>query len=200
MGVGAQNERLLEGVHELVEGRERFDTFTVDFADDAQYEALAQQVATSSAGSTSSSTAPAYAPRAALEGRFMDTTLDDFNVAMNTSAYSFVKLCQTLEPLLNDDASVVALSYIGSTRAMPKYNVMGVCKAALESAVATPPWSWAGAASASTPSPPVLSTPLAARGIPGLKDMIKGVQETAPLKRPYGQQEAGAPPSTSSAT
>ena len=54
---------------------------------------------------------------------------------MNASAYSFVRLCKTMEPLLNDDASVMTLSYLGSTRAMGGYKVMGLCKAALESAV-----------------------------------------------------------------
>lgn len=190
VGIGAQNERLLEGVQKLIEGRERFDTVTVDFGFEEQYDLLAQQVREKFGKLDFFVHSAAYAPKAALEGRFVDTTLEDFQIAMNASAYSFIRLCKTLEPLLNDDASVVALSYIGSTRAMPKYNVMGLCKAALESAVRYLALDLGDRGiRVNTVSPGPVNT-LAARGIPGLKDMIKGVQDVAPLKRPYGQTEA----------
>ena len=190
VGVGAQNERLLEGVQKLVEGRERFETLTVDFSDEAQYDLLAEQVASKLGKLDFFVHSAAYAPQAALAGRFVDTTLEDFQVAMNASAYSFIRLCKTLEPHLNDDASIVALSYIGSTRAMSSYNVRGLCKAALESAVRYLAMDLgARGIRVNTVSPGPVNT-LAARGIPGVRDMIKNVQEIAPLKRPYGQQEA----------
>lgn len=190
VGVGAQNERLLEGVQKLLEGRERFETLTVDFSDEAQYGLLAQQIESKLGQLDFFVHSAAYAPKAALENRFIETTLEDFQVAMNASAYSFIRLCKTLEPLLKDDASVVALSYIGSTRAMSSYNVMGVCKAALESAVRYMAMDLGGRGiRVNTVSPGPVNT-LAARGIPGVRDMIKNVQEIAPLKRPYGQQEA----------
>ena len=191
VGVGAQNERLLEGVQKLVEGREGFETLTVDFSDDAQYEALARQVGGKLGRLDFFVHSAAYAPPAALQNPFIETTREDFETAMNASAYSFIRLCKTLEPLLNDDASVVALSYIGSTRAMQSYNVMGVCKAALESAVRYLAMDLGGRGiRVNTVSPGPVNT-LAARGIPGVRDMIKNVQDVAPLKRPYGQQEAG---------
>lgn len=190
VGVGAQNERLLEGVQKLVEGRERFETLTVDFSDEAQYDLLAEQIKDKFGRLDFFVHSAAYAPKAALEGRFIDTTLEDFQVAMNASAYSFIRLCKTLEPMFNEDASVVALSYIGSTRSMPAYNVMGLCKAALESAVRYMAKDLGDRGiRVNTVSPGPVNT-LAARGIPGLRDMIKNVQDVAPLKRPYGQEEA----------
>ena len=190
VGVGAQNERLLEGVQKLVEGREGFETLTVDFSEEAQYGLLAEQVASKLGKLDFFVHSAAFAPQAALAGRFVDTTLEDFQVAMNASAYSFIRLCKTLEPMLNDEASIVALSYIGSTRAMSSYNVMGLCKAALESAVRYLAVEFGGRGiRVNTVSPGPVNT-LAARGIPGVRDMIKNVQEVAPLKRPYGQQEA----------
>ena len=190
VGVGAQNERLLEGVQKLVEGRDGFETLTVDFSDEAQYDLLAKQIEEKFGKLDFFVHSAAFAPQAALAGRFVDTTLEDFQVAMNASAYSFIRLCKTLEPHLNDDASVIALSYMGSTRATKGYNVMGLCKAALESAVRYLAVDLGPRGiRVNTVSPGPVNT-LAARGIPGVRDMIKNVQEIAPLKRPYGQQEA----------
>ena len=190
VGVGGQNERLMEGVHKLVEGRERFDTFTVDFAFEEQYDTLAKQVEEKYGKLDFLVHSVGYAPKAALEGRFIDTSLEDFQTAMNASAYSFVRLCKTMEPLLNDEASVMTLSYLGSTRAMGGYKVMGLCKAALESAVRYLALDLGERGiRVNTVSPGPVRT-ISGMGVPGLKDMIKNVQEIAPLKRPYGQQEA----------
>lgn len=190
VGVGGQNERLLEGVQKLVADRERFETVTVDFSDEAQYDLLAQQVEAKLGKLDFLVHSVGYAPKAALEGRFLDTTLEDFQVAMNASAYSMIRLCKTLEPFLNDDASVVTLSYLGSTRAMGGYKVMGLCKAALESSVRYLALELGDRGiRVNTVSPGPVRT-ISGMGVPGLKDMIKNVQEIAPLKRPYGQQEA----------
>ena len=77
----------------------------------------------------------AYAPREALEGRFVETGREAFATALDVSCYSLVALCKVLEPLFNEDSSVMCMSYLGSTRAVGNYNVMGVAKAALESSV-----------------------------------------------------------------
>ena len=77
----------------------------------------------------------AFAPREALDGKFIDTSKEAFNVAMEISVYSLIDLVRTLEPVMNDGASVLTLTYLGSQRYVPHYNVMGVAKAALEASV-----------------------------------------------------------------
>ncbi len=193
VGVGAQNERMLEGVTKLIEGREGFDTLIADFSFEEQYESLAKQVSEKYGQLDFLVHSVGYAPKEALEGRFIDTTLEDFQVAMNASAYSFVKLCKTMEPLLKDDASVITLSYIGSTRAMAGYKVMGMAKAALEAATRYLALDLGvRGIRVNTVSPGPLRT-VSGMGVGGLKDFMKSVAESAPLKRPYTQNEtAGA--------
>jgi enoyl-[acyl-carrier protein] reductase I len=77
----------------------------------------------------------AFAPREALDGKFIDTSKEAFNIAMEISVYSLIEVVQKLEPIMNDGASILTLTYLGSTRYIPHYNVMGVAKAALEASV-----------------------------------------------------------------
>lgn len=190
VGVGAQNERLLEGVQKLLVDRDRFDTFTIDFSFEEQFAQLSQQVSAKYGKLDFLVHSVGYAPKEALQGRFIDTTLEQFQIAMNASAYSMVRLCQELEPLLKDDATVITLTYLGSTRAMRSYNVMGLCKAALESAVrylAIDLGERGIRVNAVSPGP--VNT-ISGRGVKGLMGMIDHVHEVAPLRRPYGQEEA----------
>lgn len=77
----------------------------------------------------------AFASRDALTAPFYQTGRADFLQAMEISAYSLVALCRHGLECLSPGASVLTLSYLGSVKAVPGYNVMGVCKAALESSV-----------------------------------------------------------------
>ena len=77
----------------------------------------------------------AFAPREALDGRFVNTSKEAFEIAMNISVYSLIELVRELLPIMNEGASIVTLSYLGSVRYIPHYNVMGVAKAALEASV-----------------------------------------------------------------
>ena len=67
-------------------------------------------------------------------GRFLETPREVFAQALDISAYSLIELARRAAPMMNDGGSIVALTYLGSTQAVPGYNVMGVAKAALESA------------------------------------------------------------------
>jgi len=77
----------------------------------------------------------AFAPREALDGKFINTSKEAFNIAMEISVYSLIEVVQKLESVLNDGASILTLTYLGSQRYVPHYNVMGVAKAALEASV-----------------------------------------------------------------
>lgn len=77
----------------------------------------------------------AFANREDLGGRFIDTTRDGFKLALEISAYSITALCHAFESLFNDNASIITMTYLGSNRVIPGYNIMGVAKAALEASV-----------------------------------------------------------------
>lgn len=79
--------------------------------------------------------AVAFAPKEALEGEFINTSKEAFDIAMQTSVYSLISLTRALMPVLNQNASILTLSYLGGAKFIPHYNVMGVAKAALESSV-----------------------------------------------------------------
>lgn len=77
----------------------------------------------------------AFASRDALSNPFHQTSRADFLQAMEISVYSLIALCRHGLPHLAEGGAVLTLTYLGATRVIPGYNVMGVCKAALESAV-----------------------------------------------------------------
>lgn len=189
VGVGAQNDRMLEGVNKLIDGDDRFCPFVVDFQDDSQLDTLAKSVKERLGSIDFLVHSAAFAKREDLAGRFVDTSRDGFALALDVSAYSLVALCRVLEPILADDASVMALSYLGSQRAVGNYNIMGVAKAALESAVRYLAQDLgARGIRVNTLSPGPINT-VAARGVKDLVTMIEYVHERAPLKRQFGQAE-----------
>jgi enoyl-[acyl-carrier protein] reductase I len=77
----------------------------------------------------------AYADKAELDGRYVDTTEGNFTKSLLISCYSFTALAQRAEKLMDNGGSLLTLSYYGAEKVMPHYNVMGVAKAALEASV-----------------------------------------------------------------
>ncbi|MGA2173817.1 MAG: enoyl-ACP reductase [Verrucomicrobiota bacterium] len=134
----------------------------------------------------------AFAPREALEGTFVNTTRDAFRVALDVSAYSLVALARAAAPLMTDGGSILSMTYYGSEKVVPHYNVMGVAKAALEAGTRYlaydlgPKKIRVNCISAG----PVNT--LAARGIAGFSDMLKHYEAHAPLKRNVLPDELGA--------
>ena len=77
----------------------------------------------------------AYSDKSELTGRFLNTTRANFKHSMDVSAYSFIEVARRAYPMMKDNGgSLLTLTYQGSNRVVPNYNVMGVAKAALESA------------------------------------------------------------------
>jgi enoyl-[acyl-carrier protein] reductase I len=187
--VGAQNDKMLRRVDALLADQERMSSVVCDFSEEAQLDALVETVKERFGQIDFLIHSAAYADKTDLEGRFIDTSREGFKMAMDISCYSLVSLCRALEPVMAEDGSVVAMSYLGSTRAVGNYNVMGVAKAALESSVRylSQDLGQKGIR-VNTVSPGPINT-VAARGVKGLLGMIDAVHERAPLKREYGQDE-----------
>ncbi|KJV68679.1 SDR family oxidoreductase [Candidatus Neoehrlichia procyonis] len=80
--------------------------------------------------------AVAFSDKNELKGRYIDTSLDNFLMSMHISCYSLTAIAKQVEELMNPNGgSILTLSYYGSQKVVPHYNVMGVCKAALETSV-----------------------------------------------------------------
>src|SRR5438128_2279455 len=133
----------------------------------------------------------AFAPKEALEGDFIGTSREAFRIAHDVSAYSLVALARGAAPLMTNGGCIIAMTYYGSEKVVPHYNVMGVAKAALEASARYlaydlgPKKIRVNCISAG----PVNT--LAARGIAGFTDMLKHYQERAPLKRSCDPAELG---------
>lgn len=77
----------------------------------------------------------AFSDKNELDGKYVNTSLDNFLNAMHISCYSFTALAQRAEKMMSGGGSLLTLSYYGAEKVMPNYNVMGLCKAALEASV-----------------------------------------------------------------
>ena len=76
-----------------------------------------------------------FSDKSELRGKYVDTSLDNFLMTMNISAYSLVAAAKRAAPLMTEGGSIVTLTYYGAEKVVPHYNVMGVAKAALETSV-----------------------------------------------------------------
>ncbi|PWU15891.1 MAG: NADH-specific enoyl-ACP reductase [Verrucomicrobia bacterium] len=134
----------------------------------------------------------AYAPREALEGDFLSTTREAFRQAHDVSAYSLVALARAAAPLMTEGGSIVAMTYYGSEKVVPRYNVMGVAKASLEASTRYLAYDLGPKKiRVNCISAGPVST-LAARGISGFNQMLRHYEEHAPLKRNVTTRELGA--------
>jgi enoyl-[acyl-carrier protein] reductase I len=129
------NEKMERRVRRLVEPLEPQLIAPCDVTDDAQIAHFFGAVRQKLGAIDFLVHAVAYANHKALTERFYKTRREDFAQAMDISAYSLLSLCQHGFEVLREGASVLTLSYLGANRVVPGYNVMGVCKAALESTV-----------------------------------------------------------------
>jgi enoyl-[acyl-carrier protein] reductase I len=134
----------------------------------------------------------AYAPREALEGRFIDTSREAYKTAHDISAYSLLGLAREAAPLMTGGGSIIAMTYYGAKKVIPHYNVMGVAKASLE---ATTRYLAADLGKQNIRVNCISAGPvntLAARGIGGFSQILKQYQDHAPLGRTCEPSEIGA--------
>jgi len=125
----------------------------------------------------------AFARREELAGKFYATSRDGFKLALDISAYSLVALCRHLHPLFNQAASVIAMTYLGSVRAVQNYNVMGVAKAALESTIRylAVDLGESGARVNAISAGPIKTA--SARAVSGFSGILSEVEKRTPLRR-----------------
>lgn len=133
----------------------------------------------------------AFSDKNELKGRFIDTSHSNFLNSMDVSVYSFISVTKALEPMLNDNASLLTLSYYGAEKAIPNYNVMGVCKAALEASVRymANDLGARGIRVNCISSGPIRT--LAAMAIGGFRSMLKAAEKINPLKRNTTIEDVG---------
>jgi len=132
-----------------------------------------------------------FAPQSELKNRFLETTREGFKIAHSVSVYSFIAASQRVVPLMTNGGSLITLTYLGADRAFPRYNVMGVAKAALE---ATVRYLAADLGEQKIRVNAISAGPIksaAARGIPGFMDMHKHLMERAPLKDDFSATHVG---------
>jgi enoyl-[acyl-carrier protein] reductase I len=135
--------------------------------------------------------AVAFATREDLEGDFVSTSRQGWNTALNVSAYSLVAMAQRARRLMPDGGAIITLTYYGSEKVMPHYNVMGVAKAALEASVRYLAYDLGGErirVNAISPGP--IKT-LSAAGIPGFRDMLRFSEMAAPLHDLVSLEDVG---------
>jgi enoyl-[acyl-carrier protein] reductase I len=188
-----QGERLKENVQELIgEFGEKTPLFPCDVSSDEEIATFFEKVRGDTDRLDLMLHSLAFAPKEALEGDFVTTTREAFRVAHDVSAYSLVALAREATPLMTNGGSILAMTYYGSQKVMPHYNVMGVAKASLEASTRYlaydlgPKKIRVNCISAG----PVNT--LAARGIAGFTSILKYYQERAPLKRSCDPAELGA--------
>lgn len=134
----------------------------------------------------------AFAPKAALEGKFLNTSREAFRIAHDVSAYSLVALARAAAPLMTEGGSIVGMSYYGARKVVPHYNVMGVAKASLEASTRYLAYDLGPQkVRVNCISAGPVNT-IAARGIAGFTEMLKHYEAHAPLQRNLLPEELGA--------
>jgi enoyl-[acyl-carrier protein] reductase I len=187
-----QGERLKENVEELVRtfGQETL-IYPCDVSKDEEIQSVFDSLKQDFGKLHLLLHSVAFAPREALEGRFVNTSREAFRVAQDVSAYSLLGICRAALPLMTDGGSIITMSYYGAEKVVPHYNVMGVAKAALEATVRYLAHDLgAEKIRVNAISAGPVNT-LAARGISGFGEMLKAHAERSPLKRNVQPKELG---------
>ncbi len=192
LAVTYQNERLEQEAKDLILSLPGAEAFMCDVSSDSAIEQLFAQLKQRYGKLHILVHSVAFAPPEELKGEFVDTSREGFRIAHDVSVYSLVALSRAAAPLMEDGGSILTMTYYGAEKVVPRYNVMGVAKAALECSVRYLAYDLGkkkirvNAISAG----PIKT--LAARGISGLGEMLKSHAERAPLQRNVDVSEIGA--------
>jgi enoyl-[acyl-carrier protein] reductase I len=192
LAISYQNERLEQEAKDLIADLPGATGFMCDVSSDEQIAKFFEEMKARYGVLHGVVHSVAFAPTEELKGEFVNTSREGFRIAHDISVYSLIAVTRAAVPLMTEGGGVVTLSYYGAEKVVPKYNVMGVAKAALEASVRYlaydlgPKGIRVNAISAGP-----LKT-LAARAVAGINDMMKAHAERAPLKRNVEAAEVGA--------
>jgi len=192
LAITYQNERLEQEAKHLIADLPGAAGFMCDVGSDEQIAKLFDQLKESYGTLEGIVHSVAFAPGEELKGEFVNTSREGFRIAHDISVYSLVAISRAAVPLMSEGGGIVTLSYFGAEKVVPRYNVMGVAKAALEASVRYlasdlgPRKIRVNAISAG----PIKT--LAARGISNLGDMLKAHADKAPLRRNVDAGEVGS--------
>ena len=192
LAITYQNERLKQEADDMISALPNATGFQCDVSNDNEIAALFTQLSSKYGKLDALVHSIAYAPAEALQNEFVQTNREAFRIALDTSAYSLVALSRAAAPLMTDGGSIVTMTYYGAEKVVPRYNVMGVAKAALEACVrylAADLGKHKIRVNAISAGP--MKT-LAARGIGSLGEMMKTQAEKAPLQRNIDVNEVAA--------
>jgi len=133
----------------------------------------------------------AFAKKDDLRGQFMDVSRDGFKLAMEVSAFSLPALCKAFTPMMESGSSIITMTYHGSTKVIPGYNVMGVAKAALEASVRylAADLGPKGIRINAISSGPIKT--LAASAVISMRDVFTRLQDASPLHRNVTIEDVG---------
>jgi enoyl-[acyl-carrier protein] reductase I len=191
LAITYQNERLEQEAKDLILSLPGAEAYMCDVSKDEEIDRLFATLKERHGKLHALVHSVAYAPADELKGDFINTTREGFRVAMDVSVYSLVAVTRAAAPLMEDGGSILTMTYYASEKVVPRYNVMAVAKAGLECTVRYLAYELGkkkirvNAISAG----PIKT--LAARGIAGFGDMLKGHEERAPLGRRVEVEEVG---------
>ena len=185
LAVTYQGERLEENVRDLAADLADPLILPLDVGSDDQIQDVASRCEEVFGGLDFVLHGAAFAPRDELTRPFVETSREGFRVALDISAYSLIPIARATAPLLEKrgGGSIVTLTYLGSERVFPNYNVMGVAKAALEASVR---YLAADLGARNIRVNAISAGPiktLAASGIGGFAGILQVYRERAPMKR-----------------
>src|ERR1700689_783034 len=191
LAITYQNERMALEAKDLILSLPGAEAFQFDLSNDPDLERLFGELKERYGKLHVLVHSIAFAPTDELKGDFINTTREGFRVALDVSVYSLVAVARAAAPLMTDGGSIMTMTYYASEKVVPRYNVMAVAKAGLECTVRYLAYELGkkkirvNAISAG----PIKT--LAARGIAGFGDMLKGHEERAPLGRRVEVEEVG---------
>ena len=185
-------ERFKDRITEFASDFNSSLVFECDVGDDAQIDRMFANLAQTWPTFDGFVHAIGFAPREAIAGDFLEgLSRESFQIANDISAYSFPAMAKAAAPMLNPQAALLTLSYLGALRVVPNYNTMGLAKAALEASVRYlaeclgPKGVRVNGISAG----PIKT--LAASGIKGFGKILNVVAETAPIRRNVTIEDVG---------